>query len=109
MHHQSTTTILHFFKLSTIRILPKAAGQTKKATLKGPYSTKYTFKGRKNCTFGEETLAIRDAMVEDLMRDKMIVRQKSKGKRKLLNLQSSIDYSDVKASSRRRKCKVHMM
>lgn len=31
--------------------------------------------------FGEEALAIKDAIEEDFMRDKMIARQKSKGKR----------------------------
>jgi hypothetical protein len=59
--------------------------------------------------FGKEALAIRDAMEEDFLRDKMIARQKSKGKRELLNLQSSINYGDVEASSKRRKGKAHMM
>jgi len=48
-----------------------------------------------NDDFGEEALPIRDAMVEYFLFDKMIVRQKSKGKRELLNLQSSINYADV--------------
>jgi hypothetical protein len=58
--------------------------------------------------FGEEFLAIRDAMEEDFQRDKMIARQKTKGKRELLNLKSSINYGDVNASSRRQKGKVYM-
>jgi hypothetical protein len=33
--------------------------------------------------FGDEALAIRDAMEEEFQRDKMISRQKSKGKREL--------------------------
>jgi hypothetical protein len=39
--------------------------------------------------------SIRDAMEEDFLRDKMIARQKSEGKRELLNLQSSINYGKV--------------
>jgi hypothetical protein len=58
---------------------------------------------------GVEALAIGDAMEEEFQREKMIARQKSKGKTELLNLQSSINYGDVKASSRRRKGKAHMM
>jgi hypothetical protein len=49
------------------------------------------------------------AMKEDSLRDKMIARQKSKGKRELLNLQSSINYGVVETSSKHRKGKVHMM
>jgi hypothetical protein len=48
--------------------------------------------------FGEEALAISVAMEEDFQREKMIARQKSKGKRELLNLHSSINYSDAKGS-----------
>jgi hypothetical protein len=48
-------------------------------------------------------------MEEDFQRDKMITRQKSKGKKELLNLQSSINYGNVEASFRRRKCKTHML
>jgi hypothetical protein len=39
----------------------------------------------------------------------MIERQKTKGKRELRNLQSSVNYGDVKASSRCRKGKAHML
>jgi hypothetical protein len=58
---------------------------------------------------GEEALAIREAMEEDFQREKMIGRQKSKGKRELLNLYSSINYGDAKVPSRSRKGKAHMM
>jgi len=58
--------------------------------------------------FGEEAMAIWDAMEEDFQGDKMIARQKSKGKRELLNLHSSINYNDAKDSFRRRKGKAHM-
>jgi hypothetical protein len=39
---------------------------------------------------------------------KMIARQKTKGRRKLLNLQSSINYGDASEPSRRWKGKAHM-
>jgi len=51
--------------------------------------------------FEEEALAIRDVMEEEFLREKMLARQKSKGKRELLNLQSSVNYGDGLASSRR--------
>jgi hypothetical protein len=41
-------------------------------------------------------------------RDKMIAPQKTKGKRELLNLKSSINYGDARTSSRRWKGKAHM-
>jgi hypothetical protein len=53
-------------------------------------------------------MAIRDAMEVEYQRDKMIARQKSKGKRELLNLHSSINYGDTIDPSRRRKGKAHM-
>jgi hypothetical protein len=59
--------------------------------------------------FGEEAMAIWDAMGEDFQRDKMFARQKSKGKRELLNLHSSINYGDAKDPFRRRKGKAHMV
>jgi hypothetical protein len=58
--------------------------------------------------FGEEVMAIRDAMEEEFQQDKMIARQKSKGKRELLNLHSSINYGDDLVPFRRRKGKAHM-
>jgi hypothetical protein len=39
----------------------------------------------------------------------MIKRQKTKGKKELLNLQSSVNYGDSKISSRCRKGKTHVM
>jgi hypothetical protein len=50
--------------------------------------------------FGEGALAVRDAMEEEFQ---VFARQKSKGKRELLNLQSSINYGDANYPSRRRK------
>jgi len=41
--------------------------------------------------------------------DEMIKRQKTKGKKELLNLQNSVNYGDSKTSSRRRKGKTHLM
>jgi hypothetical protein len=58
--------------------------------------------------FGEEAMAIRDAMEEEFQRDKMIARQKSKGKRELLNLHSYINYGDDLVPFRRRKGKAHV-
>jgi len=55
--------------------------------------------------FEEETLAIRDAMEEEFLREKIIARHKSKGKKELQNLQSSVNYIFASDSSRRRKGK----
>jgi len=57
---------------------------------------------------GEESLAILDAMEDEFHRDKMIARQKTKGKRELLNLKSSINYGVASAPSRRGKGKALM-
>jgi hypothetical protein len=57
---------------------------------------------------GEESLAILDAMEDEFHRDKMIARQKTKGKRELLNLKSSINYNVASAPSRREKGKALM-
>jgi len=57
---------------------------------------------------GEESLAILDAIEEEFLWEKMIACQKSKGKRGLLNLKSSINYGDVSVPSRRWTCKAHM-
>jgi hypothetical protein len=48
-------------------------------------------------------------MEEEFHRDKMIAHQKTKGKRELLNLKSSINHGDVSAPSRRWKGKAHMI
>jgi hypothetical protein len=58
--------------------------------------------------YGEDSLAILDAMEEDFNRDKIIARQKTKGKREPLNLKSSINYGDTNTSSKRWKGKAHM-
>jgi hypothetical protein len=57
----------------------------------------------------EESLAILDALEEDIHRDKMIACQKTKGKRELLNLKSSINYGDASTSSKRWKGKALML
>jgi hypothetical protein len=41
--------------------------------------------------------------------EEMIKRQKTKGKKELLNLQSSVNYGDFKISSRCRKGRTHVM
>jgi hypothetical protein len=56
--------------------------------------------------YGEESLAILDASEE--VWDKMIARQKTKGKRELLNLKSFINYGEMRAPSRRGKGKAHI-
>jgi hypothetical protein len=62
---------------------------------------------------GEEdedlSLAILDAMEEDFHRETKVVRPKSKGRRELLNLKSSINYGNANESSRRWKGKTHLM
>jgi hypothetical protein len=55
---------------------------------------------------GRRPWPIRDAMEEEFQ---LIVRQKFKEKEELLNLHSSINYNDVKNSSRHRKGKAHML
>jgi len=52
-----------------------------------------------------ESLAILDAITEDFYRDQLVACKKTKGKRELLNLKSSVNYGDVSAPSRRRKGK----
>jgi hypothetical protein len=54
------------------------------------------------------TLAILDAMEDEFHRDKMIAHQKTKGKRELLSLKSSINYGDASAPSRHGKGKALM-
>jgi hypothetical protein len=56
--------------------------------------------------FEEEALAIRDAMEEEFQ---FFACQKSKGKRELLNLHSSINYGDANYPSRCRKGKAHIL
>jgi hypothetical protein len=56
--------------------------------------------------FGEEAMTIWDAIEEEFQ---FFARQKSKGKRELLNLHSSINYGDANYPSRRRKGKAHVL
>jgi len=56
--------------------------------------------------FGEEVMAIQDTMEEEFQ---LIARQKSKGRKELMNLHSSINYGNAKVPSRRRKGKAHML
>jgi hypothetical protein len=53
-------------------------------------------------------LAILEAIEEDFHRGVKAVRPKTKGKREVLNLVSSINYSDASASSRLRKGKAYV-
>jgi hypothetical protein len=52
-----------------------------------------------------ESLAILDVITEDFYRDQLVAHKKTRGKRELLNLKSSVNYRDVSAPSRRRKGK----
>jgi hypothetical protein len=54
------------------------------------------------------SLAILDAIEEEFHRKKMIAHQKTKGRRELLNLKSSINYGDASTPSRHWKGKAHM-
>jgi len=59
---------------------------------------------------GEDpSLAILDAIDEEFHWKTMVAHQKTKGMRELLNLKSSITYSDARAPSRRWKGKAYMM
>jgi len=52
-----------------------------------------------------ESLAILDAITEDIYQDQLVAHKKTKGKRELLNLKSSVNHGDVSAPSRRQKGK----
>jgi hypothetical protein len=62
---------------------------------------------------GEEvedpSLEIQDAIEEDLLQIVKLVRPKNKGRREVLNLNSSINYGDASVSSRRGKGKAHVL
>jgi hypothetical protein len=53
-------------------------------------------------------LAILDAFEEDFLREVKVARLKSKGKREILNLVSSINYDDASVSTRHRIRKAHV-
>jgi hypothetical protein len=58
---------------------------------------------------GEDpSLAFMDSIEEDFFPVAKIARSKSKGRREIMNLVSSINYGDASASSRPRKRKAHM-
>lgn len=57
----------------------------------------------------DQSLAILDAIEEDFNQEVKAVRPKTNGRRELLNLESSINYGDTSAFSRRGKCKAHVL
>ena len=56
----------------------------------------------------EPTLALLDPIKYDFLREVKVAWPKTKGKRELLNLESSVNYGNAKASARRRKGKAHV-
>jgi hypothetical protein len=62
---------------------------------------------------GEEVedplLEFQDAIKEDLLRIVKLVLPKNKGRKEVLNLNSSINYSDASVSSRQAKSKAHVL
>jgi hypothetical protein len=54
------------------------------------------------------SLAILDTFQEDFFRKVKVACPKSKGRREILNLVSSINYGDASASTRHRKGKAHV-
>jgi hypothetical protein len=57
----------------------------------------------------DPSLVILKATEEDFHRGVKAARPKTKGRREVLNLVSSINYGDSSASSRLKKCKAHMV
>jgi hypothetical protein len=57
----------------------------------------------------DPSLEFQDAIEEDLLWIVKIARPRNKGRRKVLNLNSSINYGDASGSSRRGKGKAHML
>jgi hypothetical protein len=58
---------------------------------------------------GDLSLAILYAFEEDFLLEVKVVRLKTKGRMEILNLVSSINYGDARASTRHRKGKAHML
>jgi hypothetical protein len=56
----------------------------------------------------DPSLAIQDAFEEDFLREVKVARLKSKGRRGILNLVSSINYGDANAFTLHRKGKAHV-
>ena len=52
-------------------------------------------------------MALLNAIEEDLHREVKVAQSKSKGKRELFNLKSSVNYDDPYTSNRQRKGKAH--
>jgi hypothetical protein len=57
----------------------------------------------------DPTLEFQDANEDDLLRIVKFVRPNNKGRREVLNLNSSINYGDASVSSRRGKGKAHVL
>jgi U3 small nucleolar ribonucleoprotein component len=57
----------------------------------------------------DSSLAIMDAFEDDFLRKVKVARPKTKGRREILNLVSTINYGDASASSRHRKGKAHVL
>jgi U3 small nucleolar ribonucleoprotein component len=55
------------------------------------------------------SLAIMDAFEKDFLRKVKVAWPKTKGRREILNLVSTINYGDASASSRHRKGKAHVL
>jgi hypothetical protein len=55
------------------------------------------------------SLDFQDAIKEDLLRIVKLVLPKNKGRKEVLNLNSSINYSDASVSSRQAKSKAHVL
>jgi hypothetical protein len=56
----------------------------------------------------DSSLAILDAFEKDFLQEVKVAHPKSKGRREILNLVSSINYGDASASTRHRKGKAHV-
>jgi hypothetical protein len=63
-----------------------------------------------NCVEDEDpSLVIMDAFEEDFLREVKVAQPKTKGRREILNLVSSINYGDASTSSWYKKDKAHVL
>jgi hypothetical protein len=62
-----------------------------------------------NIVISHPSLEFQDAIEEDLLRIVKLARPKNKGRREVLNLNSSINYGDTSVSSRPGKGKTHVL
>jgi hypothetical protein len=62
-----------------------------------------------NIVISHPSLEFQDAIEEDLLRIVKLARPKNKGRREVLNLNSSINYGDASVSSRPGKGKTHVL